>query len=231
MLIRYFYIESKKKGSGKLSIVLIFVFGLFLGSMSQWFAYKVPKEENESMKKSLKEFCKYAKKVANKRTIISILIGAVYCIFYFRYKLSIDFFRYSSVCTVLFVVALIDYKTKDVYFSTICIAAFLSIVFIIIGYIDGISIKSYIFAGISAGIFSTILAALNIIGWGDVEIFIVCGLLVGIYKVTIVIFISIILCGLFGIYTLARNRDKKKLRIAFGPYIIFALMFVIIFFK
>lgn len=212
-------------------IVLIFIFGLFVGSMSQWLAYKIPKEENETITSKIKKCFKYARKVANKRTIISILIGTVYCMLYINYKTGIDFFRYSSVCTILFVVALIDFKTKYVYFSTICIATALSIVFIIIGYLNGIGIKSYVFGGISAGIFSSILAALNVIGWGDVEIFIVCGLLVGIYKVAIVAFISIVLCGGYGIYILIRKKGKKGLRVAFGPYIVFALMLVTIFVK
>lgn|GEM_PF-3413760 len=212
-------------------IILIFVFGLFLGSMAQWFAYKIPKEDDETITSKIKKCFKYTKKIANKRMIVSILIGTVYCMLYINYKLGIDFFRYSSVCTILFIVALIDYKTKDVYFSTICIAAALSIAFIIVGYLNGISIKSYVFAGVSVGIFSTTLAALNIIGWGDVEIFIVCGLLVGMYKLAIVVFISIVLCGGYGIYTLIRKNGKKGLRVAFGPYIVFALILVTIFVK
>jgi len=214
-----------------LLIILIFVFGLFLGSMAQWFAYKIPKEDDETITSKIKKCFKYTKKIANKRMIVSILIGTVYCMLYINYKLGIDFFRYSSVCTILFIVALIDYKTKDVYFSTICIAAALSIAFIIVGYLNGISIKSYVFAGVSVGIFSTTLAALNIIGWGDVEIFIVCGLLVGMYKLAIVVFISIVLCGGYGIYTLIRKNGKKGLRVAFGPYIVFALILVTIFVK
>lgn len=219
------------EGDEKLLIVLIFVFGLFVGSMAQWFSYKIPKEENDPMTSNIKKCLKYVRKVANKRTIISILIGIVYCMLYIRYKFSIDFFRYSSVCTILFVIALIDYKTKNVYFSTTFIAGVLSIVFILIGYLNGISMRIYVFGGISAGIFSVILAALNVIGWGDVEIFIVCALLVGMYKAAIVAFISIVLCGVYGIYIIIRKRDKKGLRVAFGPYIIFALIFTIIFIK
>lgn len=210
-------------------IVLIFILGFLIGNIVEWFSYKIPKEENAPMTSNIKNCLKYVKRVINKHMIVSILIGTVYCILYLKYKLSIDFFRYSSGCTILFVVALIDYKTKDVYFSTTCAAAVLSIVFIIIGYMNGISIKSYVIGGISAGIFSGILAALSVIGWGDVEIFIVCGFLVGIYKLSIAAFISIVLCGGYGIYILIRKKDKKGLRVAFGPYIILALMFVIIF--
>lgn len=211
-------------------VVLIFIFGLFIGSMVEWFSYKIPKEENDPMISKIKEYFKYTKKMVNKRMIVSI-IGSMYCMLYINYKFSIDFFRYSSVCTVLFVVALIDYKTKNVYFLTTCIAAILSIVFIIIGYLNGIDIKSYVFAGISAGVFSGIPAALNVIGWGDVEIFIICGLLVGMYKVAIVTFISIILCGIYGICIFIIKKDRKGLRVAFGPYIIFSLILVIIFVK
>lgn len=212
-------------------IVLIFVFGLFIGSMAQWFAHNIPKEKNEPMGNKIKKCFKYAKRAVSKRMIMSILIGSVYCMIYLKYKLSLDFFRYSSVCTILFVIALIDYKTKAVYFSTISIAAALSISFIIIGYLNGIGIKSYVFAGISAGIVSGILAALNVIGWGDAEIFIVCGLLVGMYKVAIVAFISIVLCGIYGICILIIKNDKKGLRVAFGPYIIFALILIVTFVK
>jgi len=59
----------------------------------------------------------------------------------------------------------------------------------------------------------------------------VCGLLVGMYKLAIVVFISIVLCGGYGIYTLIRKNGKKGLRVAFGPYIVFALILVTIFVK
>lgn len=219
------------EGDENLIIVLIFIFGLFVGSMVEWFSYKIPKEENDPVTSKIKKCFKYTKKLVSKRMIISSLIGSVYCMLYIKYKISIDFFRYSSVGTILFVVALIDYKTKNVYFSTTFIAGVLSIAFIIIGYLNGICIKSYVFGGISAGIVSMILAALNIIGWGDVEIFIVCGLLVGIYKVAIAAFISTVLCGVYGLYALIRKKDKKVLRVAFGPYIVFALIFVAVFVK
>ncbi|WP_234121508.1 prepilin peptidase [Clostridium hydrogenum] len=210
-----------------MGIVLIFICGFFAASILEWIAYKVPKEEKVSLKDKLKNYCRYAKKITNKYAIIACLMGIVYCMFYVKYKVSIDFLRYSLVCSVLFIVAIIDYKTQNVYFSTTASAAVLSIIFILLNYMNGRSIKTYIFGGIAIGIFSSILAVLNVIGWGDVEILIVCGLLVGTYKVIIVAFISIILCGGYGVFNMIR-KDSKVLRTAFGPYILISLIGVII---
>ncbi|PJI06575.1 MULTISPECIES: prepilin peptidase [Clostridium] len=211
-------------------IVLIFICGLFCGSIIEWIAWKVPKEEKGD--KLRKGIFKYIKKLINKRTIVIALIGVIYCIFYLKYGISIDFFKYCTECSVLLLIAFIDYRTKYVYFSTILTAAVLNFMFIGLEFLYRVDVKTYIMGAVFALVVSIILSSLKVFGWGDVEIFFVCGLLTGLNKTVIIMLTSIVICGLYGIYLMIKERKiLKKMRVAFGPYIVATLLFTIIFLK
>ena len=210
--------------------VLIFACGLFCGSIIKWLAWKVPKEEKDD--KLRKDVVIYIKELVNKRTIIASFVGLIYCIFYLKYGITIYFFKYCVVGSVLLLIAIIDYRTKYVYFSTICVSVILNLGFIGIELFNGAGVKTYIMGALFVLVVSTILSFLKVFGLGDVEIFFVCGLLTGLYKTVIIMLVSIVICGLYGIYIVVKERKILiKMRVAFGPYIVAALLFTIIFLK
>ncbi|URZ05902.1 prepilin peptidase [Clostridium felsineum] len=211
-------------------VILIFIYGLLIGKIIEWFAYKIPKDEKG---KELKEGAlRYARRLFNKRTAIVILTAWFYSLLYLKYGISINFFKYCTVSSVLILIAIIDYKTKYVYFSTICVAVVLNLIFILAEFFYGADVKTYIMGALFALIVSTILAFLKVFGWGDVEIFFVCGLLTGLNKTIIIMVASIVICGLYGIYLMIKQRKILiKMRVAFGPYIVASLIATIIFLK
>lgn len=208
-------------------VVLIFTCGLFIGKIIEWFAYKIPKEENT--KKLSKGVFKYIKKFFNKRVALVILTAIFYSILYLKYNISIDFLKYCIVSSVLVLIAIVDHKTKYVYFSTILVAFLLDVGFITVEFFYGMDVKMYIIGALFAFVVSTILSLLKVFGWGDVEIFSICGMLVGLNKIAVIMLISITLCGLYGLFLMIKERKILiKTRTAFGPYIIAALIAVII---
>lgn len=211
-------------------IVLIFICGLLCGSMIEWVARKVPKEEKrDELRKSA---FRYIKRLINKRIIVTFSVGLIYCAFYLKYKVSIDFLKYCVVGSILLLIAVIDHRTKYVYFSTICVAVVLNFIFILAEFFYGADVKTYVMGAVFALVVSTILSLMNVMGTGDIEIFVICGLLTGLNKIIIIMLASIVMCGLYGIYLMIRERKILiKMRVAFGPYIVAALLFTIIFLK
>lgn len=211
-------------------IVLIFVCGLFCGSIIEWLARKIPKEEKGD--KLRKGAFKYIKRLIDKRIIVTFSIGLIYCVFYLKYGISIDFFKYCVVSSVLLLIAVIDYRTKYVYFSTIILAAVLNLIFISVEFFNGVDVKTYVMGAVFALVVSTILAFLKVFGYGDVEIFFMCGLLTGFNKTVIIMLTSIVICGLYGLFLIIKERKILiRKRVAFGPYIVAALLSTIIFLK
>ncbi|URZ15433.1 prepilin peptidase [Clostridium felsineum] len=211
-------------------VILIFICGLFCGSMIEWVARKVPKEKKGDELR--KDAFRYIKRLINRRIIVTFSIGLIYCAFYLKYKVSIDFLKYCAVSSVLILIAIIDYKTKYVYFSTILVALVINSIFIFVEFFNGTDIKVYVMGAVFALVVSTILAFLKVFGWGDVEIFLVCGLLTGLNNTAIIMLDSIVICGLYGIYLMLKERKILiKMRVAFGPYIVASLLFTIMILK
>ncbi|MCR3758435.1 prepilin peptidase [Clostridium felsineum] len=211
-------------------VILIFICGLFCGSMIEWVAWKIPKEKKGDELR--KDAFRYIKRLINKRIIVTFSIGLIYCAFYLKYKVSVDFLKYCTVSSVLILIAIIDHRTKYVYFSTICVAVVLNFIFILAEFFYGADVKTYVMGAVFALIVSTILSLMNVIGTGDIEIFLICGLLTGLNKTIIIILTSIVVCGLYGIYLMLKQRKILiKMRVAFGPYIVASLIAAIIFLK
>lgn len=199
--------------------------GFFIGSLIDYSSYKICKEERGN----LKEFCKYLKEIPLRRTILYALVAAVYYLLYLRYKLSMDFFKYYVTVPIFIVIAIVDLKTRNIYFITTFIAGVISILFIVMNYFNGIDIGSYILGGVGAGALSLLLAFIKVIGFGDVEIFLVCGLLMGGLNAVLIGIISVGICGIQALYLIITKKAEKNLRVAFAPYITTAFIAVIIF--
>lgn len=173
------------------------------------------------------KLCKKSEKNLSEFITICIVLEISYILFYEKYKVNLEFFKYLSVITFMVFVSLIDIKTKSVYFFTSASLFFMSLLFIILVYLNGGEIKTYFYGGIAMAGVSSILAFFKVFGCGDVEIFTICGMLVGIYKSFYVLILSSVLCGVYGIYKLLKNRGLKNDRVAFVPYITAALIMII----
>lgn len=159
--------------------------------------------------------------------IVYIVLEISYILFREKYRVGLEFFKYSSVITLMVFISLIDIKTKSVYFFTSVSLFFMNLLFMILSYLNGGEIKIYLYGGIVMAGISSILALFKVFGCGDVEILITCGMFVGIYKSFCVLILSSALCGVYGIYKLLKNRSLRNDRVAFVPYITAALIMII----
>lgn len=162
---------------------------------------------------------------------ICIVLEISYILFYSKYSMNLEFFKYSSVITFMVFISLIDIKTRSVYFFTSVSLFFVNLLFMILGYLNGGEIKIYLYGGIVMAGISLILTLFKIFGCGDVEILTICGMFVGIYRSFFVLILSSVLCGIYGIYKLLKNRSLKNDRVAFVPYITAALIIIIAYWR
>ncbi len=100
--------------------------------------------------------------------------------------------------SILIVVGIIDFKTQDVYDSTIIALGIIGVLFTIIEFFINkqISFISIILGIAIPALIISIFAWLGAMGWGDVEIIGIVGLFLGFKMNMLNLFISIVLGGM-----------------------------------
>jgi leader peptidase (prepilin peptidase) / N-methyltransferase len=141
------------------------------------------------------------------------------CVFWQK-GLSVDFAVIAFFSLIFILIGLLDYKTQVVYNAVIWPAigiALLVTAFILPqGIVNGLE-----GAGLGAGIILIpfLITRGRGMGFGDVEIAILIGLLTGFFQVVVPIMLGIILGGIAAIILLALRIKKRKDAIPFGPFL------------
>lgn len=237
-----------------MNYVFIIIFGLIIGSFLNVCIYRIPLEQSISYPPShccscnhrlnpfdlipmvsylfLKGRCRYCEeKISIIYPLIELLNSTLYLIIFYNYGLTFEFFKYSVLSSLLIVISIIDYKTQDVYTSTILFGVILSIIFMVL---DLFINKNYIYTYIIGGtigflILSTIVVTTKGMGIGDAEIILVCGLFLGIKGSIFTLFLGIIIGGIVGTTILILKLKDKKEAMAFGPCLAVASITYVLF--
>lgn len=224
---------------------MIFIAGTIIGSFLNVCIYRIPREESivyppshcTKCKNKIKIYdlipiisyiilrgrCRYCRsKISIRYPLIEFLAGLIFVMLFNMYGLSLTFIRYAAFISILIVVALIDYDTTNVYFSTILIGIIFSAIFICTYIYIGVPVKDYIYGGILGGgiLFLIWLLTHGNMGLGDVEICFVCGLFFGIELTLLMILLAFIIGSLCASILVLSGRKSRKDYIAFGPYIL-----------
>lgn len=145
--------------------------------------------------------------------ILSVIIIAV---FSYRYSLNIMTMLFVSVVSILLNIAFIDYK-----YGTIPNKLVLPIFIIaIVSFILNISMyKSLLFGLLFAIIFCLIIYKFSNFGGGDIKLLISLSLLIGLDNTFLLLLISFLLGGIYGIIQIIRKKANFRSAISFGPFI------------
>ncbi|MGL4109455.1 prepilin peptidase [Clostridium sp. LP20] len=232
--------------------IFIFYFGSIIGSFLNVCIDRIPKEESIALPPShcgncnnrlkpldlvpifsyifLKGKCRYCKsKVSVQYLFMELFVGFTYVLLYFKLGLTYDLIKYIGLTSVLVVIAIIDYKTQDVYTSTIIVGIGLGVIFIVIDYFLGINniLNSILAAFIPGGILFLFARLTGAMGEGDAEIIFVSGLFLGLKLNLFNLFLSIVIGGAVAIVLMGLKKKGGKEAIAFGPYIALSSYLVI----
>ncbi|WP_446897727.1 prepilin peptidase [Clostridium sp. LBM24168] len=223
--------------------ILAFILGAVVGSFLNLCIYRIPREQsiihppsrctncNTKIKWRdlmpvfsyiiLKGKCRYCgNEISLQYFIIEIITGILFFLLYIRYGFSFIFFKYAAFLSIVFLIAIIDIYTMNVYFNTIIMGIVVSIIFLLVEYYIGYDIRTFIYGGITAGLFICCLVIFTGgMGLGDAEVCIIAGLFLGFKLVLLMIIISFLLGTLMGIILIVLNIKSRKDFIPFIPFI------------
>ncbi|MBV4415316.1 prepilin peptidase [Clostridium tyrobutyricum] len=227
--------------------IIVFVFGIVIGSFLNVCIYRIPKQQSIAYPPShctscssklkwydlvpilsyiiLKGKCRYCKhNISIRYPILELITGLLYFFIYVKFGIGIVFMKYAVFISIMIVIGMIDFDTTDVYFKTIIVGIAASIIFLLIHYYSGEFIMDYIYGGIfGAGILSFIIVITKGgMGWGDMEICLVCGLFLGLKLTLVMLFLSFIIGAVIGIILILSGVKSRKDYIPFGPFVVMA---------
>lgn len=231
-------------------------FGLIIGSFLNVCIYRIPNEESIAFPPShcgkcdnqlksmdlvpilsyifLRCKCRYCgEKISIQYPLVELFTSILFVLIYIKFGYSFDFFKYVVLVALLIVIAMIDYKTTDVYTSTTIFGGVAGMIFLAIGYFTN-SLEfppiHYVIAAVIPALFLFLIAYFTGgMGYGDVEIVAVCGLFLGIPAMGVCMFLSFLIGGLSGIVMLVTKIKNRKDAIPFGPFIAIAALISILF--
>ncbi|WP_252243451.1 A24 family peptidase [Clostridium sp. ZBS14] len=236
-----------------MNCILVIIIGLVIGSFLNVCIYRIPLGQSISYPPShcgncnhnlksmdlipalsylfLRGKCRYCKgKISIRYPLIEILNSILYIVIFLNYGLTLEFFKYSILSSLLIVIGIIDYKTQDIYTVTIIFGIICSIIFMAVDFfVNKNTISTYALGGlIGFAALAIIVIITRGMGIGDAEITLVCGLFLGIKGVIVTLFLGIIIGGIVAIIILALKLKDAKDAMAFGPCLsIGAIMYIL----
>ncbi|MGC8972412.1 MAG: prepilin peptidase [bacterium] len=220
--------------------VLIFIFGLIIGSFLNVCIYRIPEGISIVSPGSfcpnckhplswldnipllsyilLEGRCRYCKeKISLQYPMVELVTGIIFLLFYWRFGLSLDFAIFVSVSSLLLIALFIDLRYMLLPDIVVIPCIILSVIY---GILQGV-----LFNFITAGIFALMFYLLRILfkgglGTGDIELVIIFSLMLGFYGTLLVIIISSVVGTMYGLYLIKKGRAELRSKIPFGPFLI-----------
>ena len=227
-----------------MELVFVAILGLCIGSFLNVCIYRIPREESISFPPSHCTSCGYRLKVKDLIPVLSYIFlrgrcrqckehisiqyplieltnALLYICVYLKFGLSIDTIKYIIFVSLLLVIAVIDFKTTEVWTSTTLFGLAVGILFIIIHWITSrkFPVDNIIGGAIGFLVIWLIVKLTAGMGEGDIDIALICGLFLGSKGAVITLFAGIVLGGLGGAIFLIRKKKSGKDEMAFGPYL------------
>jgi leader peptidase (prepilin peptidase) / N-methyltransferase len=201
--------------------ILVFLFGLIIGSFLNVCIYRLSK--GESILSSPFRF-----------PLIELLTAIIFISLFWRYGLSINFIASIFLISVLIAVFFIDIDSliiPDELVITGLAGGVLLILYILLTSKPVFEESSWLghLMGILPGSGLLFLVALiglliyksdEVIGMGDVKIFLPIGLFLGLKLCIFAMMSSVIFAGLFSIVLIVTGLKKRRDTIPFGPFIV-----------
>ncbi|ASW42289.1 prepilin peptidase [Clostridium isatidis] len=224
--------------------LIIFILGITIGSFLNVCIYRIPREESIAFPSSHCTNCGYNlkaydlipifsyiflrgrcrkcnEKISIIYPLIELLNGIIYVVIFYFYGISISTIFLSIFSSLLIVISAIDFKTMEVYTSTIVFGLILAIIYITLGaYFNEINYKDKLLGCIVGFLIIFLIVKITRgMGEGDYEIAALCGLFLGLRLILVALFLGIVIAGIAASIILILKVKGRKSEIAFGPYI------------
>src|SRR5665648_14275 len=231
-----------------ISIVILSLLGLIVGSFSNVCIYRIPRNESiifpashcPKCHKTIRPFdnipllsyillkgrCRHCKsKISIRYPVVEFLTGLTYLIIYLVYGLTIQTLVYIILSSALIIIAFIDLNQQII--NDVISLPGIVIGFVISFFVPYISfINSALGVVIGGGIILIIGLAGSVIfkkeamGGGDVKLAAMIGAFLGWRYIIISLFLGFFLGALAGIFLIMSKIKKREDVIPFGPFIV-----------
>lgn len=171
--------------------------------------------------------CRYCEdKISYRYPLIEFFNGLIYLFLYLKFGFSLVFVEYSILCSILIVVAIIDYNHKIIPDNINIFGILCAIAFHIINFSNFFNLFQYFFGFIIGGGFLLSIAIISKggMGGGDIKLMAMLGLWLGWKFTLLTLFLSFFLGGLISIVLVLFEIKGRKDMIPFGPFIVLATM-------
>ena len=239
-------------------IILIFIYGLLIGSFLNVVIYRIPREENIAWPGShcpgcghglkwydnipllsyllLKGRCRYCKEeISLQYPLVEALNGIIYVLLYiFFYQVKLDFVFLALISSTLLAILVIDLKEQLIPDVLVVIVLISSIIHkALLHFLEGIPFPltdSLLGLIIAGGLFLLIVfVSRGGMGGGDVTLIGALGFVLGVRGILMVIFLSFVLGSVISIFLLAARIKSRKDPIPFGPFIVISFYITLFF--
>ena len=225
--------------------IIIFLYGIVIGSFLNVCIYRIPKEESIVKVRSHCMSCGYQLKwydlvpvfsylflggkcrkckqtISVQYPLIELLNGVLYCIVFAVYGLSVDALLYALLGSALITLSVIDFRTYEIPIGINIFILALGLIRIVTDYADWLD---YAVGFLAVSIFLYILYWITKgrgIGGGDIKLMAVCGLVLGWERIVLAFILG---CIIGSVIHVARMKISGQGHVlAFGPYLSIGVM-------
>jgi leader peptidase (prepilin peptidase)/N-methyltransferase len=227
--------------------IIVFIFGLIIGSFLNVCIYRIPRNESIAWPGShcpkcshelkwydnipllsyilLRGKCRYCEGVISiQYPLVEFLNAIIYNIVYLRFGFGADFIFYSLMFSILLAIVFIDIKEMIIPDNLVMAILVLSVIHKGASYfLYGISpqlISSVLGLLIAGGLFAAIMMLSGGgMGGGDITLIGALGFVLGIKYIFLNIFLSFITGAIISVILLVTKIKKRKDPVPFGPFI------------
>jgi len=228
--------------------ILVFIYGLIIGSFLNVCIYRIPRDESICFPAShcpkcglklnwydnipmlsymiLKGRCRKCDNfISLQYPIVELVNGLTYVWLYLYFGFTIDFVFYSLISSVLIIIAFIDLLHMVIPDSLILVILILNtlqkIILLLFEKIDMILLDSLLWLLLAGGLFLIIyILSQGGMGDGDVTLIASLGFVLGLKKVILNILLSFFIGALISILLLVTKVKSRKDPIPFGPFMV-----------
>lgn len=167
-------------------------------------------------------------KISIQYPLVEGFTGLLFAFLYLMYGLSLSLFFYLVIFSILLVVFVYDLKTQTV--PEILVWTALAIAFVFGWYFNAYGFINMLLGGLVGGGFLWLLVYISKekwMGWGDVKIGLILGLLTGYPNAIFALFFAFILGSIVGLILILFKGKTLKTAIPFAPFLIFSILFTL----
>ena len=230
--------------------IVVFIYGLLIGSFLNVLIYRIPKKENIAVVRSHCMKCNYqlkwydlvplfswlflrgkcrkcGEKISVQYPLIEAANGLLYLLVFYKFGLSIESLLYCLLFSALLALSVIDFRTYEIPVGFNYFILILGLVRLVTDYVNW---SNYVigFLAVSTFLFIIIVASKGrAMGGGDMKLMATCGFLIGWKLIILAFLLGCILGSIIHIIRMRVSGEDHVL--AMGPYLSMGVALTVLF--